>query len=61
MTGSGLIEFLRSQADLSKKDATIIMDLFFGKMTKALSSGERVEIRGLCSFYVKGYKGYTVE
>jgi len=28
-------------------------------MTEALSNGERVEIRGLCSFYVKGYKAYT--
>ena len=28
-------------------------------MTDALARGERVEIRGLCSFFVKGYKSYT--
>ncbi len=27
-------------------------------MSEALSKGDRVEIRGLCSFYVKKYKGY---
>ncbi|MGE0087825.1 MAG: HU family DNA-binding protein [Desulfococcaceae bacterium] len=25
----------------------------------ALKKGERAEIRGLCSFFVKKYKGYT--
>ncbi len=25
----------------------------------ALEKGDRVEIRGLCSFYVKTYEGYT--
>jgi integration host factor subunit beta len=28
-------------------------------MTNTLVNGERVEIRGLCSFYVKKYKSYT--
>jgi len=28
-------------------------------MAEALSQGERVEIRGLCSFFIKRYKGYT--
>jgi integration host factor subunit beta len=28
-------------------------------MTTALENGDRVEIRGLCSFYVKQYKPYT--
>jgi len=28
-------------------------------MSKALPSGDRVEIRGLCSFQVRNYKGYT--
>jgi integration host factor subunit beta len=28
-------------------------------MSKALVAGDRVEIRGLCSFQVKSYKGYT--
>ena len=28
-------------------------------MANALAKGDRVEIRGLCSFYVKEYKAYT--
>ncbi len=28
-------------------------------MTDALAAGDRVEIRGLCSFSVKEYKAYT--
>jgi integration host factor subunit beta len=28
-------------------------------MSNALASGDRVEIRGFCSIYVKQYKGYT--
>ena len=28
-------------------------------MATALEKGDRVEIRGLCSFYVKEYEGYT--
>ena len=28
-------------------------------MTTALEKGDLVEIRGLCSFYVKNYEGYT--
>jgi len=28
-------------------------------MADALAAGDRVEIRGLCTFYVKQYKAYT--
>jgi integration host factor subunit beta len=35
------------------------VNLFFNEMANALASGDRVEIRGLCSFYVKNYKPYT--
>ena len=35
------------------------MNLFFNEMVTALAKGERVEIRGLCSFYVKQHKAYT--
>jgi integration host factor subunit beta len=28
-------------------------------MSEALAQGDRVEIRGLCSFYVKKYKAYN--
>jgi hypothetical protein len=38
---------------ISKKEAATIVDLFFGKISTALADGDRVEIRGLCSFFVK--------
>jgi integration host factor subunit beta len=54
-----LIDKLRQKAKLSKVDAAKVVEVFFGKMSDALANGERVEIRGLCSFYVKEYKSYT--
>ena len=44
--------------DLSKPEAAKIVDLFFDNMTDVLARGDRVEIRGLCSFFVKEYDGY---
>ena len=35
------------------------MDTFFNEMAKELAKGGRVEIRGLCSFFVKEYRSYT--
>jgi len=54
-----LIEALRDECQISKKEAATIVDLFFNEMAKALAKGDRVEIRGLCSFYVKKYKAYA--
>ena len=53
-----LIAMLKNECRLSKKETAIIVDLFFDSMSEALARGERVEIRGLCSFYVKEYKSY---
>ena len=53
-----LIDTLRNEGQISKKEAATIVNLFFGKMSKALAEGDRVEIRGLCSFSVKKYKSY---
>jgi len=36
-----------------------VIDLIFDKMSETLARGCRVEVRGLCSFYVKKYKDYT--
>jgi integration host factor subunit beta len=36
----------------------MVTDLFFESMSEALARGDRVEIRGLCSFYVKEYESY---
>jgi len=54
-----LIKTLCSTNGLSKSEATKIVSIFFEQMASALERGDRVEIRGLCSFYVKGYEGYT--
>jgi integration host factor subunit beta len=54
-----LIQTLCSTNNLPKSEATKIVSIFFNQMAAALEKGERVEIRGLCSFYVKDYEGYT--
>ena len=54
-----LIQALKDSNHLSKSEAEKVVNLFFDQMAEALAQGERVEIRGLCSFFVKKYKGYT--
>jgi integration host factor subunit beta len=54
-----LISALKKEANISKAEAAKVIQLFFDYMSDALARGERVEIRGLCSFYVKEYKSYT--
>ncbi len=49
---------LKNEAELTKSEAAAVVDLFFKEMANALTNGDRVEIRGLCSFYVKKYKAY---
>ena len=53
-----LIDALKKECGISKKEAAAIFDLFFGSMSEAFARGDRIEIRGLCSFYVKEYKSY---
>ena len=54
-----LIKTLRDECQISKKEAAAVVDLFFNEMANALAKGDRVEIRGLCSFFVKKYKAYS--
>ena len=54
-----LIIALKNETDLTKSEAEAVVNLFFNEMADALAAGDRVEIRGLCSFYVKQYKAYT--
>ena len=54
-----LIQALKDSSHLSKSEAETVVNLFFDKIADALAQEERVEIRGLCSFFVKKYKGYT--
>lgn len=53
-----LIDVLRDEAQITKLEAATIVDLFFNEMANALAGGDRVEIRGLCSFSVKEYSSY---
>ena len=53
-----LIQALKDRANLPRQEAYEVVDLFFSEMTKAFIKGERVEIRGFCSFFVKDYKPY---
>ena len=53
-----LIDMLKNECRISKKEASAVVDIFFDSMAEALARGERVEIRGLCSFYVKEYRSY---
>jgi len=54
-----LISQLKKEANLTKSEASEIVRIFFDSMADALAEGERVEIRGLCSFFIKEYKSYT--
>jgi integration host factor subunit beta len=53
-----LIDMLKNECRISKKEASAVVDIFFDSMAETLARGERVEIRGLCSFYVKEYRSY---
>ena len=53
-----LISALKNEAKISKSEAAKIVQIFFDGMADAMARGERVEIRGLCSFFVKNYKSY---
>ncbi len=54
-----LIQSLQDATGLTKPQATSVVTVFFNDMADSLAKGDRVEIRGLCSFFVKEYDGYT--
>ncbi len=54
-----LIETLKNETGLTKSEAEAVVKLFFNEIAGTLAKGDRVEIRGLCSFYAKQYKAYT--
>lgn len=53
-----LISAFKEKSDIPKMEAALVVQAFFDSMTEALARGERVEIRGLCSFSIKHYDGY---
>jgi len=42
----------------TRSTSETVVNQFFDEIAKALANGDRVEIRGMCSFYVKKYKEY---
>ena len=54
-----LINTLKDKTGINRRRVENIIDTFFGTITKTLSRGERVEIRGFGSFTAKKYKSYT--
>jgi integration host factor subunit beta len=54
-----LISALKNETDISKTEAAKVVQIFFDSMADKMAQGGRVEIRGLCSFFVKEYKSYT--
>lgn len=59
MNKTEFIQALKQSNGLSKPEAEKVVNLFFNEMSNSLSKGERVEVRGFCSFFVKEYGSYT--
>jgi integration host factor subunit beta len=51
-----LISALKAEANISKAEAAKVVQIFFDNMADAMARGERVEIRGLCSFCERIHK-----
>jgi len=54
-----LIQTVKDKTGLSKQEAIDLVKLFFDSLTETMINGERIEIRGFCSFFIKEYTGYT--
>lgn len=59
MNKLSLIETLRAETGLTRPEAAAVVKTFFDEIAAALGKGERVEIRGLCTLFVKKYRAYT--
>lgn len=58
MNRSELIDTLKDEAALNRKEAESVVNLFFDMIIDYIAQGERIEIRGFGSFSVKNYKPY---
>ena len=54
-----LISTLKERTNLTKSESADVIKIFFDSLSQSFVEGERVEIRGFCSFHVKEYKSYT--
>ena len=53
MTKSELVEIVAREAEISKKDADVIVSSIIDSIVGALHRGEKVEIRGFGSFRIR--------
>ena len=54
-----MIKALAKEIKLPGIEAGAVVNQFFNEMAASLAKGNRIDIRGLCSFHVKKYKAYT--
>ncbi len=54
-----LIQTVKDRTGLSKQETSDVVKLFFESFTEAMVNGERIEMRGFCSFFMKEYAAYT--
>jgi integration host factor subunit beta len=59
MHKSQLVSALAEELKVSNQESEMVVKAFFSSIEKGLIQGERTEIRGLGSFRVKDYPGYT--
>jgi len=52
-----LIDTLKNECQITKKEAAAIVDIFFDQISTALAEGDRVEIRGKC---YRGFKKIAI-
>ena len=58
MNKLSLIEAFRIETGITKAEAAIVVRIFFDEMADALAKGDRVEMRGFCSFFTRKYRAY---
>jgi len=59
MNKSELINTLALRTNVSIKTSEYVVNTVFDSMSDDLIAGERIEIRGLGSFMIREYDGYT--
>ncbi|MDR0621419.1 MAG: integration host factor subunit beta [Deltaproteobacteria bacterium] len=59
MHKSQLVDTLAEELKVSHQESALIVKAFFDTIADGLAEGERTEIRGLGSFRVKDYPGYS--
>mmetsp|Transcript_11729 Transcript_11729/g.5875 ORF Transcript_11729/g.5875 Transcript_11729/m.5875 type:complete len:94 (+) Transcript_11729:93-374(+) len=59
MNRSDLIAEFKAKAGISYVEARKVVNVLFDTIADSMVTEDRVEIRGLCSFFIKEYKAYT--